>query len=263
FRLRHANCQPRAAVAHERLDLRTAVGHVQRTHQRAQARDGEVADDEFRNVRQLHRDHVAARHAECHEPVRGSTDTLVELAPRQGSVLKYYGGRIRALGDMAREPFRERVVGPPAARNVFAFHPTYINRMDEALLLSRVQFGLNIGFHILFPAITIGLAWLMVYFRVRYEQTRDPAWLQSYRLWVGGLDPRAQFLDAHAGGTRARRRGDHRGELARGDLQPVVPLPAHAHAARLGHHRVVPGRRLVGLAPAARGGRRSRGQDAA
>src|SRR5436190_11549989 len=62
--------------------------------------------------------------------------------------------------------------------------PTYINRMDEALLLSRVQFGLNIGFHILFPAITIGLAWLLVYFRVRFEQTRDPAWLQTYRLWV-------------------------------------------------------------------------------
>src|SRR5213596_394299 len=54
----------------------------------------------------------------------------------------------------------------------------------EALLLARAQFGLNIGFHILFPAITIGLAWLMVYFRVRYEQTRDPAWLQTYRLWV-------------------------------------------------------------------------------
>jgi cytochrome d ubiquinol oxidase subunit I len=56
--------------------------------------------------------------------------------------------------------------------------------MDEALILSRVQFGLNIGFHILFPAITIGLAWLLVHFRIRYERTRDPAWLQTYRLWV-------------------------------------------------------------------------------
>jgi cytochrome bd ubiquinol oxidase subunit I len=62
--------------------------------------------------------------------------------------------------------------------------PTYINRMDEALILSRIQFGLNIGFHILFPSITIGLAWLLVYFRVRYERTRDPAWLQTYKLWV-------------------------------------------------------------------------------
>jgi cytochrome bd ubiquinol oxidase subunit I len=56
--------------------------------------------------------------------------------------------------------------------------------MDEALILSRVQFGLNIGFHILFPAITIGLAWLLVHFRIRYERTRDPAWLQTYKLWV-------------------------------------------------------------------------------
>ena len=56
--------------------------------------------------------------------------------------------------------------------------------MDEALILSRVQFGLNIGFHILFPAITIGLGWLLAYFRVRYERTRDPAWLQTYQLWV-------------------------------------------------------------------------------
>jgi cytochrome bd ubiquinol oxidase subunit I len=56
--------------------------------------------------------------------------------------------------------------------------------MDEALILARVQFGLNIGFHILFPAITIGLAWLLVHFRVRYERTRDPAWLATYKLWV-------------------------------------------------------------------------------
>src|SRR3954468_2365230 len=60
----------------------------------------------------------------------------------------------------------------------------YINWMDEALMLSRVQFGLNIGFHILFPTITIGLGWLLLYFRVRYERTRDPAWLRTYKLWV-------------------------------------------------------------------------------
>jgi len=40
--------------------------------------------------------------------------------------------------------------------------------MEEALILARAQFGLNIGFHILFPTITIGLAWILVWFRVRY-----------------------------------------------------------------------------------------------
>jgi cytochrome bd ubiquinol oxidase subunit I len=56
--------------------------------------------------------------------------------------------------------------------------------VDEALLLARAQFGLNIGFHILFPSITIGLAWILVVFRLRYERTRDAAWLATYRLWV-------------------------------------------------------------------------------
>ena len=56
--------------------------------------------------------------------------------------------------------------------------------MDEALFLARIQFGLNIGFHILFPAITIGLAWILVVRRVRYERTRDAAWLATYKLWV-------------------------------------------------------------------------------
>jgi len=36
--------------------------------------------------------------------------------------------------------------------------------MDEALILARAQFGLNIGFHILFPTITIGLAWIVAWF---------------------------------------------------------------------------------------------------
>src|SRR3954467_14954541 len=56
--------------------------------------------------------------------------------------------------------------------------------MDEALILARVQFGLNIGFHILFPTITIGLAWIVAWFRIQYERTRDEAWLRTYKLWV-------------------------------------------------------------------------------
>jgi cytochrome d ubiquinol oxidase subunit I len=56
--------------------------------------------------------------------------------------------------------------------------------VDDTLLLARAQFGLNIAFHILFPTITIGLAWLVAYFRIQYERTRDPAWLATYKLWV-------------------------------------------------------------------------------
>jgi cytochrome d ubiquinol oxidase subunit I len=56
--------------------------------------------------------------------------------------------------------------------------------MDDALLLARAQFGLNIAFHILFPTITIALGWYLVYFRIRHARTRDALWLSTYLLWT-------------------------------------------------------------------------------
>ncbi len=56
--------------------------------------------------------------------------------------------------------------------------------MNEGLLLARTQFGLNIAFHILFPSITIALAWILVYFRARVARTGGEAWLATYRLWT-------------------------------------------------------------------------------
>jgi cytochrome d ubiquinol oxidase subunit I len=54
----------------------------------------------------------------------------------------------------------------------------------DLLLLARAQFGLNIGFHILFPSLTVALAWILVYFRIRYAWSGDAAWLATYKLWV-------------------------------------------------------------------------------
>ncbi|HET6319600.1 MAG TPA: cytochrome ubiquinol oxidase subunit I [Chloroflexota bacterium] len=55
---------------------------------------------------------------------------------------------------------------------------------SDALLLARAQFGLNIAFHILFPTLTIGLAWILVYFRTQFACTGDASWLASFRLWT-------------------------------------------------------------------------------
>lgn len=56
--------------------------------------------------------------------------------------------------------------------------------MDDPLVLARIQFGLNIAFHILFPTITIALGWWLLYLRVRANRTRE-AWAEAaYRLWV-------------------------------------------------------------------------------
>lgn len=54
----------------------------------------------------------------------------------------------------------------------------------DPLLLARAQFGLNIGFHILFPTITIGLAWILVYLRIRSGGGRGEWSEAAYRFWV-------------------------------------------------------------------------------
>ena len=54
----------------------------------------------------------------------------------------------------------------------------------DPVLLSRLQFGANITFHILFPAITLSLAWVLLYFRLRYDRGGDEAWIRAYRFWV-------------------------------------------------------------------------------
>ena len=56
--------------------------------------------------------------------------------------------------------------------------------MEDALFLARTQFGLNIGFHILFPTLTIALGWFLLGYRIAYQRTRDAVWLATYKLWV-------------------------------------------------------------------------------
>ncbi|WP_439522582.1 cytochrome ubiquinol oxidase subunit I [Marivita sp.] len=54
----------------------------------------------------------------------------------------------------------------------------------DTLLLSRIQFGANISFHILFPTITIALGWVLLFFKLRFSRTGDQKWGDAYRFWV-------------------------------------------------------------------------------
>ncbi|NKX42191.1 cytochrome ubiquinol oxidase subunit I [Rhodobacteraceae bacterium R_SAG2] len=54
----------------------------------------------------------------------------------------------------------------------------------DTLILSRIQFGANISFHILFPTITIALGWMLLFFRLRFAATGNAAWMDAYRFWV-------------------------------------------------------------------------------
>lgn len=54
----------------------------------------------------------------------------------------------------------------------------------DALILSRIQFGANISFHILFPTITIALGWVLLFFKLRFNATGDERWMDAYKFWV-------------------------------------------------------------------------------
>ena len=54
----------------------------------------------------------------------------------------------------------------------------------DTLILSRIQFAANISFHILFPTISIALAWFLFYFKLRYNGSGDDVWMRAYRFWV-------------------------------------------------------------------------------
>ena len=59
-----------------------------------------------------------------------------------------------------------------------------LNANDTSFMLSRIQFAANISFHILFPTINIALCWVLLFFKVRFNQTGDDSWLRVYRFWV-------------------------------------------------------------------------------
>jgi cytochrome bd ubiquinol oxidase subunit I len=54
----------------------------------------------------------------------------------------------------------------------------------DTLILSRIQFGANISFHILFPTITIALGWVLLFFKLRFNATEDRKWMDAYMFWV-------------------------------------------------------------------------------
>ena len=55
---------------------------------------------------------------------------------------------------------------------------------EEALLLARIQFGFTISFHIIFPAITIGLASYLAVLEACWLQTGRTVFRDLYQFWL-------------------------------------------------------------------------------
>lgn len=54
----------------------------------------------------------------------------------------------------------------------------------DALMLARLQFAFTIAFHIIFPAITIGLASYLMVLEGLWLKTRDPVYRSLYQYWL-------------------------------------------------------------------------------
>lgn len=54
----------------------------------------------------------------------------------------------------------------------------------DAILLARIQFGFTISFHIVFPAITIGLACYLTVLEALWLLTGKPVYMTLYRFWL-------------------------------------------------------------------------------
>jgi cytochrome d ubiquinol oxidase subunit I len=54
----------------------------------------------------------------------------------------------------------------------------------DAVFLARIQFAFTIGFHFIFPPITIGMAWFIFWFMNRYKNTGDEQYNVQARFWL-------------------------------------------------------------------------------
>src|SRR3989344_332468 len=56
--------------------------------------------------------------------------------------------------------------------------------MLTSTLLSRIQFGFTIGFHILFPTLNIGLAFFIALMEGLWLKTQNPIYLRITKFWI-------------------------------------------------------------------------------
>ena len=54
----------------------------------------------------------------------------------------------------------------------------------DPLVLARLQFAANITFHILFPTISIGMGWFLLFFKTRFVATGEQHWMEAYQFWI-------------------------------------------------------------------------------
>jgi cytochrome d ubiquinol oxidase subunit I len=89
----------------------------------------------------------------------------------------------------------------------------------SALLFARIQFGFTIAFHILFPAITIGLASFLVVLEAAWLRTNKGVYLDLYQFWLKifainfGMGVVSGIVMSYQFGTNWSRLSDYAGSV--------------------------------------------------
>ena len=58
------------------------------------------------------------------------------------------------------------------------------SNLSDPAFWSRFQFGFTLTYHYLFPQLTMGLAWFLVYWKWRALRTGDEKYNQAVRFWA-------------------------------------------------------------------------------
>ncbi|GAW91197.1 cytochrome ubiquinol oxidase subunit I [Calderihabitans maritimus] len=56
--------------------------------------------------------------------------------------------------------------------------------MGDAVLLSKIQFAVSVGFHYLFPPLTIGMAWIIFFMQSMYLKTKNEQYDRMAYFWI-------------------------------------------------------------------------------
>ena len=59
-----------------------------------------------------------------------------------------------------------------------------MNLISNPAFWSRFQFGFTLTYHYLFPQLTMGLAWIIVYFKWRALRSGDEEYNKAARFWA-------------------------------------------------------------------------------
>src|SRR5690606_23262320 len=84
----------------------------------------------------------------------------------------------KTVTDFARQPrtaWQSSCATVPEVRTMFEL---------DAFHLARIQFAFTVSFHILFPALTIGLASYLVVLEGMWLRTKNEVWRSLYHFWL-------------------------------------------------------------------------------